>query len=169
MFGRTLPFLSASGCLSAAPPPSTTLNHPSRPTPQHITEEEEALIERFMNPNAAETRTLADIIMDRIKEHDGASTSMGGRAAPAMELEEGERPVPRGMDPKAVEVCANPSALRYPSHCVRCGCVLELVSYSFRAISLGVRAEPLRCSRVHTLRANGCRKAPLRLSTKDPL
>ena len=47
--------------------------------------------------------------------------------------------------------------------------VLELVSYSFRAISLGVRAEPLRCSRVHTLRANGCRKAPLRLSTKDPL
>jgi len=56
-----------------------------------------------MNPNATETRTLADIIMERIHEHDGASTSMATADAPPEEAE-GGRPVPRGMDPKAVEV-----------------------------------------------------------------
>eukprot|EP00976_Prorocentrum_cordatum_P072265 1180650-Prorocentrum_minimum.AAC.2 len=65
-----------------------------------ITEEDAALIERFMNPNAQEPRTLSDLIMERIRD---AETS--GTPAPTDEME-GDgiiAPVP-GVDEKVQEV-----------------------------------------------------------------
>jgi len=64
-----------------------------------ITEEEEALISKFMNPKAEAGRNLADLILERIreKEESGELPSSTGMDT------SGPRPVP-GMDPKVTEV-----------------------------------------------------------------
>mmetsp|Transcript_39902 Transcript_39902/g.55467 ORF Transcript_39902/g.55467 Transcript_39902/m.55467 type:complete len:455 (+) Transcript_39902:22-1386(+) len=60
-----------------------------------ITEEDAALIEKFMDPTAGETRTLADMIMERIREQKGGQAESGKAGALA---------VPGGVDAKVAEV-----------------------------------------------------------------
>jgi len=57
-----------------------------------VTAEDEAALEKFMRPNAESTRTLADVIMQKIREKQEAA---GVDTGPA---------IPGGLDPKVVQV-----------------------------------------------------------------
>jgi len=65
-----------------------------------ITEEDEKALEKFMRPNAQATRTLADIIMGKIREKQAAE----GAAEGAVPGDDCEMLVPGGLDPKVVHV-----------------------------------------------------------------
>jgi len=65
-----------------------------------ITDEDAALIERFMNPDAQEPRTLSDLIMERIRDAETSGTRVGDAG---MEGEGTMAPVP-GVDEKVQEV-----------------------------------------------------------------
>eukprot|EP00854_Cymbomonas_tetramitiformis_P012300 gene12300-14527_t len=63
-----------------------------------ITEEDEATIARFLNPDAGESRTLADLIMDKIREKEQAGESDMQVAGPS------DGPEIAGIDGKVTEV-----------------------------------------------------------------
>lgn len=89
-----------------------------------VTPEEEALLRRFMPDSTTERRTLADIIMEKLKEAErgggSASDAAGGAAGGAPGGDGGGG----GLDPKIVEVYTEVRVQRLAwlclhSHCVR--------------------------------------------------
>ncbi|KAJ1943727.1 snoRNA-binding rRNA-processing protein, partial [Linderina pennispora] len=62
--------------------------------------EDAAIFERFMPEAPRERQNLADMIMAKIKQHEEAKAA--GTAA--MDESEAQRPTPRGLDPKIVQV-----------------------------------------------------------------
>ncbi|KAJ2747035.1 snoRNA-binding rRNA-processing protein [Coemansia sp. BCRC 34301] len=62
-----------------------------------------AMFEKFMPSAPRERQNLADIIMAKIKQHEAAKAGDGGAQAGDQE-EDGRRPVPRGLDPRIVQV-----------------------------------------------------------------
>ncbi|KAJ2437097.1 snoRNA-binding rRNA-processing protein, partial [Coemansia sp. RSA 2424] len=62
-----------------------------------------AMFEKFMPSAPRERQNLADIIMAKIKQHEAAKANDGGAQASGQQ-EDGRRPVPRGLDPRIVQV-----------------------------------------------------------------
>ncbi|KAJ2889669.1 snoRNA-binding rRNA-processing protein, partial [Coemansia aciculifera] len=66
-----------------------------------------AMFEKFMPSAPRERQNLADIIMAKIKQHEAAKANDGGAQAKGQgddDEENGRRPVPRGLDPRIVQV-----------------------------------------------------------------
>lgn len=75
------------------PSPHLTYHPPSLAPPQEVTEEDEEALRAFMSASGSGGRTLADVIMEKLR-----SARAAGAGAFA------EPPLPSGLDPKVVEV-----------------------------------------------------------------